>query len=380
MADNENGQERTEQATAKRIQDARRKGQIPRSRELNTTLMLVVSAATLIVYGQDMIEQIGELVRNGLTIDRRMIFEPQGAIEMLQQAIAAGLRLLAPFFLITFAVAILASISLGGWSFSVEALAFKFEKLNPVAGLKRIFAWRGLMELAKSMAKFLLVGTVGVLLLWTYADHFVGFGYQSARQALANAGQILAWSFFALSAVLIVVAVIDVPFQLWDHARNLRMTRQEVKDEAKDTEGKPEVKSRVRQLQRELAQRRMMEAVPEADVVITNPTHFAVALKYDEGRMRAPRLVAKGSDLVAGRIRAKASDHNVPIFSAPPLARALYYSTELDQEIPAGLYLAVAQVLAYVYQLKTAGRYRREAPIPPKDLDVPPELYRGPAP
>jgi flagellar biosynthetic protein FlhB len=167
---------------------------------------------------------------------------------------------------------------------------------------------------------------------------------------------------------------------LWDHARNLRMTRQEVKDESKDTEGKPEVKARVRQLQRELARRRMIEAVPEADVVITNPTHFAVALKYEEGRMRAPRLVAKGSDLLAGRIRAKASDHNVPIFSAPPLARAIYYSTELDQEIPAGLYLAVAQVLAYVYQLKAAGRYRPEVPIPPKDLDVPPELYREPAP
>ena len=380
MAEHENGQERTEEATAKRIQDARRKGQIPRSRELNTTLMLVVSAATLIVSGQDMIEQIGELARNGLAIDRRLIFDPQGAIEMLQQGVAAGLRLLAPFFLITFVVAILASVSLGGWSFSVEALTFKFEKLNPVAGLKRIFAWRGLMELAKSMAKFLLVGAVGALLLWTYADHFVAFGYQSAHRALANAGQILAWSFLALSAVLIVVAIIDVPFQLWDHARNLRMTRQEVKDEAKDTEGKPEVKSRVRQLQRELAQRRMMEAVPKADVVITNPTHFAVALKYEEGRMRAPRVVAKGSDLLANRIRAKASDHKVPIFSAPPLARALYYSTELDQEIPAGLYLAVAQVLAYVYQLKTAGRYGREVPSPPRDLNVPPDLYRGPAP
>ena len=380
MAEHENGQERTEEATAKRIQDARRKGQIPRSRELNTTLMLVVSAATLIVSGQDMIEQIGELARNGLAIDRRLIFDPQGAIEMLQQGVAAGLRLLAPFFLITFVVAILASVSLGGWSFSVEALTFKFEKLNPVAGLKRIFAWRGLMELAKSVAKFLLVGAVGALLLWTYADHFVAFGYQSAHRALANAGQILAWSFLALSAVLIVVAIIDVPFQLWDHARNLRMTRQEVKDEAKDTEGKPEVKSRVRQLQRELAQRRMMEAVPKADVVITNPTHFAVALKYEEGRMRAPRVVAKGSDLLANRIRAKASDHKVPIFSAPPLARALYYSTELDQEIPAGLYLAVAQVLAYVYQLKTAGRYGGEVPRPPQELNVPPDLYRGPVP
>jgi flagellar biosynthetic protein FlhB len=342
--------------------------------------MLVVSAVTLIVSGQDMIEQIGELARNGLAIDRRLIFDPQGAIEMLQQGVAAGLRLLAPFFLITFVVAILASVSLGGWSFSVEALTFKFEKLNPVAGLKRIFAWRGLMELAKSVAKFLLVGAVGALLLWSYADHFVAFGYQSAHRALANAGQILAWSFLALSAVLIVVAIIDVPFQLWDHARNLRMTRQEVKDEAKDTEGKPEVKSRVRQLQRELAQRRMMEAVPKADVVITNPTHFAVALKYEEGRMRAPRVVAKGSDLLANRIRAKASDHKVPIFSAPPLARALYYSTELDQEIPAGLYLAVAQVLAYVYQLKTAGRYGGEVPRPPQELNVPPDLYRGPVP
>jgi len=380
MAENENGQERSEQATGKRIQDARLKGQVPRSKELNTTVILLASAGAMLMLGQDMVEQIGEMVRNSLTIERKLIFQPMAMVDMLQQVIGEGLRLVTPMLIITFVVAILASVALGGWSFSVKAMAFSPEKLDPVKGLKKIFAWRGLMELAKSLVKFLLVGSVGATLLWNFADRFVGLGYQSPAQALGNAGHMLGWSFLALSAVLLVVAIVDVPFQLWDYARNLRMTRQEVKDESKDTDGKPEVKNRVRQLQREMAYRRMMEEVPKADVVITNPTHFAVALKYDEDRMRAPRLIAKGSDLVAGRIRAVAGEHDVPIFSAPPLARALYFSTELDQEIPAGLYLAVAQVLAYVYQLKSARDYGSEMPAAPDNLEVPPELYQDPAP
>jgi len=371
MAENSDGQERTEQATPKRQQEARRKGQIPRSRELNTLAMLMAAAATLVVSGGHMAAQFSELLRNGLSFDRRAIFSPRGLIDAMEMALGAGLSLVAPFFIISVIVAFASSVALGGWGFSLESLTPKLDKLDPIKGLKRLFAVRGLVELLKALAKFLLVGGVGIGLFMHYSSELIGLGYESVETALAHAGEILVWSFLVLSATLILVAAVDVPFQLWDHNRNLKMTKQEVKDEFKDTEGKPEVKSRIKQMQREIAQRRMMEAVPEADVVITNPTHYAVALKYDDARMGAPVVVAKGKDLIAREIRERAIAAEVPIVSAPPLARAIFFSTELDQEIPAALYLAVAQVLAYVFQLRTAGRHGGDVPPPPSDIEVP---------
>lgn len=371
MAENSDGQERTEQATPKRQQEARRKGQIPRSRELNTLAMLMAAAATLVVSGGHMAAQFSELLRNGLSFDRRAIFSPRGLIDAMEMALGAGLSLVAPFFIISVIVAFASSVALGGWGFSLESLTPKLDKLDPIKGLKRLFAVRGLVELLKALAKFLLVGGVGIGLFMHYSSELIGLGYESVEAALAHAGEILVWCFLVLSATLILVAAVDVPFQLWDHNRNLKMTRQEVKDEFKDTEGKPEVKSRIKQMQREIAQRRMMEAVPEADVVITNPTHYAVALKYDDARMGAPVVVAKGKDLIAREIRERAVAAEVPIVSAPPLARAIFFSTELDQEIPAALYLAVAQVLAYVFQLRTAGRHGGDVPPPPSDIEVP---------
>ncbi len=379
MAENSDGQERTEQATPKRQQDARRKGQIPRSRELNTLAMLMAAAGTLVVSGGHMAAQFADLLRNGLSFDRRAIFSPRGLIDAMDMALGAGLSLVAPFFVISVVVALASSVALGGWGFSAESLTPKFDKLNPIKGLKRLFAVRGLVELLKALAKFLLVGGVGIGLFLHYSSELIGLGYESVEAALAHAGEILARSFLVLSATLILVAAVDVPFQLWDHKRNLKMTKQEVKDESKDTEGKPEVKSRIRQMQREIAQRRMMEAVPEADVVITNPTHYAVALKYDEARMGAPVVVAKGKDLIAREIRERAIAAEVPIVSAPPLARAIFFSTELDQEIPAALYLAVAQVLAYVFQLRTAGRHGGDVPPPPADIEVPEGFDSPPA-
>ncbi|WJW74562.1 flagellar biosynthesis protein FlhB [Thiohalobacter sp. IOR34] len=378
MAENNDGQERSEEPTPKRLEEARRKGQIPRSRELNTTLMTLFSAAALIALGDDTMSYFMELLGEGLSLDRRAIFDRRGMIEAMGSALGTGLLLLLPFFAINVITALLSSVMLGGLSFSLESLEPKFSKLNPLKGMKRMFSQRGLVELVKSVAKFCLVGTVGIVLLKHFEGELLGLAYESTASALRHAGHILAWSFLVLSSTLIVIALVDVPYQLWDHGRNLKMTKQEVRDEAKDSEGKPEVKSRIRQLQREAAQRRMMEAVPEADVVITNPTHFAVALKYDERAMGAPRVVAKGSDLVAAQIRERALASNVPLFSAPPLARAIYYSTKLDQEIPAGLYFAVAQVLAYVYQLKTAGVHGGGVPEAPGDLQIPDEYYRPP--
>lgn len=269
--------------------------------------------------------------------------------------------------------ALLGPIALGGWSFSSKAISFNWGKLDPVKGLGRIFAWRGFMELVKTLIKFIVVTTISALLLWQLAGQLLILGDEPLRQGLAHAAQILAWSFLGLSGVLILIALVDVPFQIFQHNRELKMTKQEVKDEMKETEGRPEVKSRIRTIQREMAQRRMMEEVPKADVVIVNPTHFAVALRFDYN-MNAPRVVAKGADLIAARIRKLADQHDVLVFSAPPLARALYFSTELNQEIPAGLYVAVAQVLAYVFQLKRATVEGEFRPQPPTELPVPDEF------
>jgi flagellar biosynthetic protein FlhB len=379
MAQQDDGQERTEEATPKRREDARKKGQIARSRELNTMAMLLLGAIGLMSMGPFMLARMEDLFRTGLSLHREAVFDPWTMIDIFSISIMQGVALVMPFMLLMLVTALLAPLALGGWSFSVEALGPKFDKLNPLKGLKRIFALRGLVELVKALAKFLLIGGVGAYLLIRNMPSFNGLAYESVPQALAHAGSILGWSFLLLSLSLVVIAAIDVPFQIWDHAKNLKMTRQEIKDEYKTTEGKPEVKAQIRRMQQELAQGRMMAEVPKADVVITNPTHFAVALKYDAKNMRAPRVVAKGADLIASQIRTVATANGVALFEAPSLARAIYYSAEINQEVPAGLYLAVAQVLAYVYQLRTARTKGGFEPHRPVDLPVPDEFYQGPA-
>jgi len=376
MAENEDGQEKTEEATPKRLEEARKKGQIPRSRELNTTAMLLMAAFAMVIMGKHMIEQLGEIMRLGLVVERAKMFDHWAMIDVLAIAVRDAMLLTAPFFLVMLVTAFAAPIALGGWSFSTEAMAVKLDKLNPITGLKRIFAWRGLMELVKAIIKFLLVGSIGAALVFHYLPEIMILGRESVGSGLAHAGNILSRSFVILSASLLLIAAIDVPFQLWDHAKNLKMTRQEIRDEHKNTEGKPEVKSKVRAMQREIAQRRMMAEVPHADVVITNPTHYAVALRYDADNMSAPVVVAKGVELIASQIRTVAVANNVPLFEAPPLARALYYSTEIEQEVPAGLYLAVAQILAYIFQLRATAR---GGPVPaaPSDIPVPDEFFQG---
>lgn len=353
MAENQH-QEKTEQATPKRLEDARKKGQIPRSRELNTLGVMLAGAGALILMGEQLGAGIAQMMRQGLVHERAQAFDTAHLGGALNVALLNALMTLVPFMAVVSVAAIATPMLMGGWSFSTQAMAFKAEKLNPGKGLKRIFALRGLLEMLKAMGKFLLVGTMAVYWLLWLADDLLSLSQQPVNNALYNSAYLCALSLLVLSAVLVVVAAIDVPFQLWDHSKQMRMTKQEVRDEAKDTDGKPEVKSRIRQAQQEMAQRRMMEEVPKADVIVTNPTHFSVALKYDQSKMRAPRVVAKGADLVAARIREVAEQHNVPLFSAPPLARALYASTKLGSEIPMNLYSAVAQVLSYIYQLNQA--------------------------
>jgi flagellar biosynthetic protein FlhB len=370
------GQERTEEPTPKRQREAREKGQTARSRELATVGALLAAATVFLASGDSLFQGMGELLRENFVIPRQAVFDDAAIVARLSGTIFDGLWLLMPLFIVMVVVAVVANVALGGWSFSAQALAFKVEKLDPIKGMGRIFAWRGLMEMFKGLAKFLLVAVVALLLLQLQGEEFIGLGREPLPQAMRHAGSLLAWSFLFLSAVLLIVAAVDVPFQLWDHQRQLKMTKQEVKEEHKQTEGSPEVKGRQRQLQMEMAQRRMMEEVPKADVVVTNPTHYAVALRYAPTEMGAPMVVAKGSDLTAGRIRSLAAEHEVPVLEAPPLARALYFSTELNEAIPEGLYRAVAQLLAYVYQLKQNPTYGRDGMAPLTDLPIPDEFRR----
>ena len=374
MAENENGQERTEQPTAKRLQDAKRKGQVARSRELNTMAVTLAGAIFLSAAGGQLGEGLSNLMSRGFRLSRADIFQPVAMLQHLVAAMQEALLALLPFFLVTIVAAVLASVVLGGVSFSAEALAPKLSKLNPIKGMKRIFSLKGLLELLKALAKFLLIGGVTALLVWQFLDDFLGLSELAITQSLVRAGQIVGLSVVVLASTLILLALVDVPFQLWDHKRQLKMTRQEVRDELKETDGRPELKSRIRSLQRELAQRRMMEEVPKADVIVTNPTHYAVALRYEQTRMTAPRVVAKGTELVAMNIRRVGTEAQVPVVESPLLARALYFNTDIGEYIPAGLYLAVAKLLAYVFKLRIYAREGGEKPDLPDDLWVPDEF------
>ncbi len=374
MAENKDGQERTEQPTPKRLQEAKQKGQVARSRELGIVMGLLAAAAAFLMIGGQMLSDLMNLLREGLTIEREAIFEGTHITRVFLDMVLEAILIIAPFGFLMMVVGVVSAVVLGGWS--VSAVSIKLEKLDPVKGLKRMFSMKALMELLKSLAKFFLVVTAAILVLRLQADSLLGLGGEELMQALAHGGDLVRWAFLAFAAVLLVVAVVDVPFQMWDHRRQLMMTKQEVKEEMKQTEGSPEVKGRQRRLQMEMAQRRMMEAVPAADVVITNPTHYAVALKYDQSGPGAPELVAKGADLIAAQIRSIAEANDVPVLSAPPLARAVYHSTEVGEMIPAGLYRAVAQVLAYVYHLRQGPIYNRQGVDPLDDLPIPDELRR----
>ena len=376
MAESGSGQEKTEPASAKKLEDAREQGQVPRSRELSTLVMLLVSASAFLALGDKIVQGLLGLLRNHFVIDRQLIFNSALIPELFWRAVNEGIHILLPFFIIMVIAAVVAPLPMGGWNFSTKALMPKFDRLDPIKGLGKVFTWKGLIELVKSLVKFLIVATAGWYLLMNKLPHFLTLGDKPLVDALSELGSDLVWVYLLLSCTLIAIAAVDVPFQMWDFHRQQRMTRQEIKDEYKDTEGSPELKSKVRSRQREIAMRRMMEKVPKADVVITNPSHYAVALRYNQSNMGAPVVVASGVDLVALQIRRIAGAHDVPILEAPALARALYYSTKIDQEIPAGLYLAVAQVLAYVYQLKQYHAHGGLQPKPPGDLPIPDDLRR----
>jgi len=360
------------------LRDARERGQIPRSRELSMALVMLVGAGSLIAMRPFYGERLGEVLFSGLRLDTARLGDKEYLLQTFVDAIGSGLALLAPLLVAVVVAGIAGALAFGGWAFSTQPLAPKFEKLDPIAGLKRVFGWNGLLELAKALAKFVLVAAFAMVLLWVLADDFVRLGRLPIDIALSRAAYLTALSFLGLSATLLIIAGIDVPAQSWQFQRRMRMTRQELKEEFKETEGRPEVRSRIRAAQQELATRRMMEEVPKADVVATNPTHYAVALRYDASRMRAPRVVAKGADLVALSIRNVAKANGVPLFEHPLLTRALYYTTAIGMEIPPRLYMAVAQVLTYIYQLRDGAAAGPQAPRRP-DIEIEPDVFTDPS-
>ena len=376
MAENQDGQEKSEEPTQRRVSDARQKGQVPRSRELNTLIMMVMSAAGLLVLGPKLMSDLLAVLQEGFSLPREYIFDTKYMMLLLQARFADGIWLMAPFLLLLTVIALAASLLVGGWNFSVEALAFKGSKLDPIKGTKRIFGVHGLIELIKALFKVEFVGGAAVLVLFWYADEMLALGVMPMEVAMQHLGDMVLWCFLAMGASLLIVAVIDAPFQLWNNNRQLKMSKDEVRREHKQQEGSPEVKGRIRRLQIEMAQRRMMNKIPEADVVITNPTHYAIALKYDKNAGGAPVVVAKGCDEIAARIRDIASQHNVPMLSSPALARAIYFSTELDHEIPAGLYVAVAKVLAYIFSLREKPGTDFSKPLQYDDVVIPEEFRR----
>jgi flagellar biosynthetic protein FlhB len=280
----------------------------------------------------------------------------------------------APLLLLLVAAALASPMLLRGWLFSAKAVTPDFNRLNPLSGIKRMLSLNGLVELLKAIAKVSLLGAVAVWLIWSRRETIFSLGMETIPAATQHLGDLIGRGFLLIAGAMIFVVIADVPFQLWNHHKKLKMTKEELRQEARESEGDPQLKARIRQQQREISRRRMMAEIPHADVVVTNPTHYAVALKYSDGEMRAPRVVAKGADRVAARIREIAAENGVPTLEAPPLARALYRHTDLGDEIPAALYAAVAEVLAYVFQLRhyrSAGGY---APSMPSDLPVPRDL------
>ena len=379
MAENESSQERTQQPTAKRIEEARRRGQVPRSRDLTTAAVVLLAGGGLHFLGGQLGARLYVLMQSGLSLSRTHALDENLLLPSLVAEGTQALYACAPILGLTLAGALLAPLLLGGWNLSFEAVVPDFTRLSPVSGLQRIFSMRGLVELAKAFAKFLLIGAVAVGFLRQHANGLLALGAEPLHTAIADAAALGSSALLALSAALAVIAAADVPWQFWNHRQRLRMTRQEVREELRESEGSPELKGRIRRAQQEAAKRRMMQEVPKADVVVVNPTHFAVALRYEEQRMRAPIVVAKGADEVAARIREVALEHGVPIFQAPPLARALHRAVPLGGEIPVALYVAMAQVLTYVYQLRTARRTGAVPPVPPSLDPVPEEAEETPA-
>lgn len=375
MADEEQSQEKTEQPSAKRLKESREKGQIARSKDFNATLILVFTGVGFLVFGKQLTSQLASMMRQAFEFDVQILFTPHIAFERLFYLVKYGLWALIPILAVIFILSLVAPLLMGGWVFSGQSLQPKFSRLNLLKGFKRMISIKGLVEMIKAFFKFVLVAGVTVLVLKLHIPALLALGNAPLETAVSSGVFIIVKSFLLISATLILIAAVDVPFQMYEHSKSIKMTKQELRDEFKETEGKPEVKSAIRRAQQEMARRRMMTEVPKADVILTNPTHYAVAISYQKKGKRAPVVVAKGKDLIAFQISKIGTTHKIPIISVPPLARAIYFSTKLNAEIPRGLYVAVAQVLAYIFQLQDRQHYDYKPEIL-QNVPIPPDLAR----
>ncbi len=366
--------EKTESATPQRLEKAREEGNVPRSRELATFTMLMAAGSGIWFSGDKLIRQLESTLVSGLSFERAQAFDMSALLAHLGASLGDLLLVFAPIALLLIIVALVTPAIIGGWLFSIKSLQPNFGRMNPIKGLGNLVSSNAAVEFGKAIAKTILVGVVASLVIWQQKDAVLALSVESLHEGSAHLGSLLWISFITITGALGVIVLIDAPYQVLHHANKLKMTRQEVRQEAKESDGDPQIKAKIRAQQREMARRRMMSEVPTADVVVTNPTHYAVALKYSDGAMRAPKVVAKGADEVAAKIRELAGANNVPLLEAAPLARALYRHAELGDEIPEALYTAVAEVLAYVFQLRAYREHGGVRPDIPGELDVPPQL------
>ena len=369
-----NDQEKTEAPSQQRLDKAREEGQVPQSRELSTFVGLMTGGAALWWMAGGMGQTLSEILRGSLQFSPGIARDSSQVLAQLSNQFYRAAFALAPFLMLMVLATLASPMMLRGWLFSTKAFFPDFKRLNPLSGIKRMFSTQSLVELAKSMAKVGLLGVVAVWLIGSNLNAIFSLSMEAPSTAVRHMGDLIGKIFLLVSGAMIFIVVLDLPYQLWSYANKLKMTKEELRQEAKESEGDPHIKARIRAQQREMARHRMMAEVPTADVVVTNPSHYAVALKYREGRMGAPRVVAKGADAVAARIRELAAENKVPLLEAPPLARALFRHTELGDEIPATLYAAVAEVLAYVFQLRHFQRVGGAYPTAPTVLPVPSEL------
>ena len=367
--------DKTEDPTDKRIQDSRKKGQVARSRELSTVLVLIFSAVTLFIMAGSMGKAIMLIMQRFFSLNHDAAYDYNHMFQSLNWAVDVISLPLLTYLVIVAVAGFYGSIALGGYNFAWYTASFRASNMSPINGFKRMFGMQGLVELLKAIGKFLVVGVSTYVMLSFYMEEALHLDQELYPNNFFHAMDLIGWTFIIVCCSLIPIAAIDIPYQTYSHNEQMKMSKQEVKDERKMAEGDPMVKGRIRRLQYQAAARRMMQDVPQADVVVTNPTHYSVALKYDELGIRAPYVVAKGADELAMHIRKIAEGNDVPVIASPALTRAIYYTTEVDEEIPEKLFQAVAQVLAYVYQMRSfkAGKGHRPKPLA-KDLPIPPEL------
>jgi flagellar biosynthetic protein FlhB len=374
MAAEDSDMEKTEDASPKRLEKAREDGDVPRSRELAACAVLFTSGMAIMMLSRPMGDAMKNVLRQGLSIDRAMAFEPQLLIVHMVKVIEQAMWAFLPLAVIIVSVAVAAPILVGGWVMSQKSVVPNFGKLNPMKGLANLFSKNSLVELVKSIAKTVLVASVGYAIVKKDLQPMLGLSQMPLEASISTVSDYMVTGFLTIASALVLIAVIDVPYQLYQYAQKHKMTKQELKDESKESEGSPEIKGRIRQQQREMARRRMMSNVPQADVVITNPTHYAVAIRYKEGENGAPIVVAKGADVIAQKIKEIAAEHQVMTLESPKLARALYAHAELEREIPQTLYSAVAEILAYVFQLRVFNQHGGVRPVMPANVPVPDAL------